>query len=83
MHFINNYNTHEQYTCNRSDNNNNSELRLAKDQTFLVEKILGKRTRKGKVEYKVKWQGYTVKEATWEPEAVTCHSTYRDDVAPR
>ena len=36
---------------------------------YVVEEILQKRSAgKGHYEYKVKWQGYTIEEATWEPE---------------
>ena len=35
---------------------------------YEVEKIIGKRTVKGKIEYKVKWLGYKMAECTWEPE---------------
>ena len=34
---------------------------------YLVEKIIDKRKHKGKVQYKVKWEGYAVEQATWEP----------------
>ena len=37
--------------------NNNSE----EDQIFYVEKILDKRIVKGKIEYYLKWQGYSEK----------------------
>ncbi|KAI1294797.1 Chromobox -like protein 7 [Halotydeus destructor] len=34
---------------------------------FVVEKIIGKRVLEGRVEYRIKWAGYPVEEATWEP----------------
>ena len=34
---------------------------------YQVEKIIGKRTRCGKKEYKVKWEGYPLSQCTWEP----------------
>ena len=40
--------------------NNNSE-------EFEVETILNKRTLKGKIQYLVKWIGYPLHDATWEP----------------
>ena len=36
-------------------------------EEYPVEKIIGKRTIKGKVEYKVKWDGYPMDQCTWEP----------------
>ena len=38
-------------------------------QEFEVQDIRGRRVRKGKVEYRVLWSGYSESEATWEPEA--------------
>mmetsp|Transcript_22854 Transcript_22854/g.23802 ORF Transcript_22854/g.23802 Transcript_22854/m.23802 type:complete len:240 (-) Transcript_22854:82-801(-) len=35
--------------------------------TYIVEKILNKRTKKGKAEYFVKWEGYSDNDNTWEP----------------
>jgi hypothetical protein len=34
---------------------------------WLVESIVGKRTRRGKTEYCVLWKGFPASEATWEP----------------
>ncbi|EYC29882.1 hypothetical protein Y032_0005g2315 [Ancylostoma ceylanicum] len=34
---------------------------------FIVEKILGKRIRKGEVEYLIQWKGYGPSDNTWEP----------------
>ena len=34
---------------------------------YQVEKIVGKRWKSGKVQYKVKWEGYPYSQCTWEP----------------
>jgi hypothetical protein len=46
-----------------------SELMPAKqeEETYTVKKLIGKRKNKNKIEYLVWWNGYTKKEATWEP----------------
>ncbi|XP_066489791.1 chromobox protein homolog 7 [Tiliqua scincoides] len=44
------------------------ELSAIGEQVFAVESIRKKRTRKGKVEYLVKWKGWPPKYSTWEPE---------------
>ncbi len=36
-------------------------------ETYTVEKILAKRMNNGKIEYLIKWEGYSIKETTWEP----------------
>lgn len=34
---------------------------------YIVEKIVDKRSRGGKVEYRVKWENYPESQNTWEP----------------
>jgi len=38
------------------------------EEEYSVEKILDKRTKGGKVEYLIKWEGYPDSENTWEPQ---------------
>lgn len=60
----------------RSDDN--SETNLSKDSAtvsdfnleeneYFVEKIIDKRIKKKKVEYFLKWKGYSAKDNSWEP----------------
>ncbi|XP_046893937.1 chromobox homolog 7a isoform X1 [Hypomesus transpacificus] len=44
------------------------ELSSIGEQVFAVESITKKRVRKGNVEYLLKWQGWSPKYSTWEPE---------------
>ena len=36
-------------------------------EVYVVDKVVNVRVKSGEVEYKVRWQGYTTKEDTWEP----------------
>lgn len=46
----------------------NMELIAIGEQVFAVESITKKRVRKGNVEYLLKWQGWSPKYSSWEPE---------------
>lgn len=46
----------------------NMELLAIGEQVFAVESITKKRVRKGNVEYLLKWQGWSPKYSSWEPE---------------
>ncbi|KAJ0181569.1 hypothetical protein K1T71_002291 [Dendrolimus kikuchii] len=37
------------------------------EEEYVVEKVLDKRTVKGKTQYLLKWKGYKEEESTWEP----------------
>ena len=36
-------------------------------EEYQVEQIMGKRVRRGRIEYKIKWDGFPVSQCTWEP----------------
>jgi len=57
--------TSEKAVTKESDSDSNSNL---EEEEFIVEKILKMRTtKKGKVQYLLKWKGFSDSENTWEP----------------
>ena len=54
------------------------ESRKGQTMFWEMESIVGKRTVKGKVQYKVHWKGCTSDEDTWEPVRNLCDSAYKD-----
>ena len=51
-----------------ADTTDKSDASSEEEEEYAVEKICGRRVRKGKVEYYLKWKGYSEDENTWEPE---------------
>ena len=51
---------------NKNDNKDNQDT-SSEPKEFEVEKIIDKKSKKGKYFYKVKWKDYPLSEATWEP----------------
>lgn len=43
-------------------------MEITDDRVYAAEKIIKKRVRPGKVEYLVKWKGWSTRHNTWEPE---------------
>ncbi|XP_015789936.1 chromobox protein homolog 1 [Tetranychus urticae] len=50
-----------------SDSEDPKKQQEEEEEEYIVEKILDKRTRNGKVEYFLKWKGYSEGDNTWEP----------------
>ncbi|KAK7929213.1 hypothetical protein WMY93_005608 [Mugilogobius chulae] len=51
-----------------SSSGGNMELSAVGERVFAAESIIKRRIRKGRVEYLVKWKGWSPKYSTWEPE---------------
>ncbi|RWS21523.1 uncharacterized protein B4U80_04727, partial [Leptotrombidium deliense] len=47
---------------------NNCVQKSLSEERFRVERIVKQRVRKGKVEFLIKWQGFSSRDNTWEPE---------------
>jgi hypothetical protein len=45
------------------------------EEEYVVEKIVGKRISDDQIEYRVKWEGYSEEENTWEPYESLKHLT--------
>lgn len=43
-------------------------MEIPDDRVYAAERIMKKRVRTGKVEYLVKWKGWSTRHNTWEPE---------------
>ena len=46
------------------------------EDTFTMEKILKQRVKRGKKEYLIKWRGWGMRYATWEPEGMILYTLY-------
>ena len=64
---INNHSNNKGRTTRQSSCFTNKKFIEEGEQVYDIEKILDKRTRKGGVEYYIKWKGYNEKDNTWEP----------------
>lgn len=51
----------------KAKDNKPSESESSEEEEYVVEKIVDRRERKGKVEYLLKWKGYDSSANTWEP----------------
>jgi len=56
------------YEDNYGRNQKPPPIIVNNEEEYEVEQILDKRTRYGKTQYLIKWKGYPLSEASWEPE---------------
>ena len=58
----------------------NEKDNFSNDETYEVERVLSKRIKFGRTEYKIKWKGYCITNSTWEPieNLTNCWSIVQD-----
>ncbi|CAG9784691.1 unnamed protein product [Diatraea saccharalis] len=52
----------------KKDKKGDQTSEASSEEEYVVEKVLDRRTVKGKTQYLLKWKGYEEAESTWEPE---------------